>query len=279
MNDIIEKHNNTVLQHGKENNRVYLMSLDSGDYNKIVPAITKLTNKHQYTKVFAKVPEEVKDIFIDDDYIIEAILPFYYNGKGQCLFMSKFLSEKRKTPDDKKELERVINIAKSKSNSARLPSLANNMTLKRLNEDDVKQMIEVYKAVFETYPFPIHDEGYLKKTMKENVLYYGIYEEDKLFAISSSELNIKYKNAEMTDFAILPQYRGQNYSLLLLDEMEKIMQQSGFKLLYTIARAVSYGMNSTFAKLGYTFSGTLINNTNISGSIESMNVWYKKIID
>lgn len=32
----------------------------------------------------------------------------------------------------------------------------------------------------------------------------------------------------------------------------------------------------TFARNGYTFSGTLLNNTDISGSIESMNVWYKK---
>ncbi|MFW5780428.1 MAG: putative beta-lysine N-acetyltransferase, partial [Bacillota bacterium] len=99
--------------------------------------------------------------------------------------------------------------------------------------------------------------------------------EDTLFAIASSETNKKYLNAEMTDFAILPEYRGKNLSLLLLCEMEKNMKDMGYKLLYTIARAVSYGMNCTFSKLGYQFSGTLINNTNISGNIESMNLWYK----
>ena len=44
---------------------------------------------------------------------------------------------------------------------------------------------------------------------------------------------------------------------------------------YTIARAISFGMNITFAKNGYKYSGTLKNNTNISGKLESMNVWYK----
>jgi hypothetical protein len=34
-------------------------------------------------------------------------------------------------------------------------------------------------------------------------------------------------------------------------------------------------MNITFAKCGYIFGGTLINNTQISGSIESMNLWHK----
>jgi hypothetical protein len=36
-------------------------------------------------------------------------------------------------------------------------------------------------------------------------------------------------------------------------------------------------MNITFSKLGYKYGGLLKNNTNISGAIESMNVWYKEI--
>jgi hypothetical protein len=36
-------------------------------------------------------------------------------------------------------------------------------------------------------------------------------------------------------------------------------------------------MNITFAKNGYEYAGTLKNNTNISGNIESMNVWYKHL--
>ncbi|MDD2310679.1 MAG: hypothetical protein PHH91_13970, partial [Desulfuromonadaceae bacterium] len=41
--------------------------------------------------------------------------------------------------------------------------------------------------------------------------------------------------------------------------------------------AYSFGMNITFARDGYSFGGTLTNNTNISGSLESMNVWYKTL--
>ena len=36
-------------------------------------------------------------------------------------------------------------------------------------------------------------------------------------------------------------------------------------------------MNITFAKHGYSFAGTLTNNTQISGQLESMNVWYKAL--
>ena len=55
------------------------------------------------------------------------------------------------------------------------------------------------------------------------------------------------------------------------------MDERGMHVLYTIARAISTGMNVTFAKAGYEYTGTLINNTNISGQIENMNVWFKTL--
>lgn len=42
-----------------------------------------------------------------------------------------------------------------------------------------------------------------------------------------------------------------------------------------LTRLKSPGMNITFKKAGYQYTGTLINNSYICGSFESMNVWYK----
>jgi beta-lysine N6-acetyltransferase len=36
-------------------------------------------------------------------------------------------------------------------------------------------------------------------------------------------------------------------------------------------------MNKTFAALGYRYGGTLVNNTQICGDLESMNVWHKPL--
>ncbi|MNP81484.1 N-acetyltransferase YodP [compost metagenome] len=55
------------------------------------------------------------------------------------------------------------------------------------------------------------------------------------------------------------------------------MKKIGIKTLYSVVRAKSFDANILFSKIGFKFSGTLINNTNISGRIESMNVWYKEI--
>lgn len=54
-------------------------------------------------------------------------------------------------------------------------------------------------------------------------------------------------------------------------------KRRGLLTAYTIARALSVGMNKTFAKCRYAFSGTLVNNTHISGHIQSMNVWWKDL--
>ena len=55
------------------------------------------------------------------------------------------------------------------------------------------------------------------------------------------------------------------------------MIQQGLKTAYSIARSLSPAMNITFVKNGYKYGGTLGNNTNIAGRIESMNIWYKHL--
>ena len=63
----------------------------------------------------------------------------------------------------------------------------------------------------------------------------------------------------------------------LLAKMEKAIRRIGIKTAFTIARAYSFGMNITFAKHGYTYAGPLVNNTQISGDLQSMNVWHKRL--
>lgn len=137
-------------------------------------------------------------------------------------------------------------------------------------------MAELFKIVFESYPFPIHDPSYLCQTMDENIVYFGIWDGDKLIGVSSAETDPETRSVEMTDFAVNPEYRGKSLAIILLREMEKAMREEQFRSFYTIARLASGGMNMTFKTLGYKYSGTLINNTDICGQQESMNIWYKK---
>ncbi len=119
----------------------------------------------------------------------------------------------------------------------------------------------------------------LFETMRSHVCYFVAEKDGKIAAASSGEMDTENRNAEMTDFATRPEHRGTGLGSYLLERMEVEMDAIGMPTLYTIARSLSPGMNIVFSKMGYQYAGTLVNNTNISGQIENMNVWYKQRAD
>ncbi|APH39164.1 putative beta-lysine N-acetyltransferase [Methanohalophilus halophilus] len=276
MSDIIEKIGNSLIQHGTYNNRIYLMKLDTGDLPDIIPEMDQLAEKHGYSKIFAKVPADSRAAFDAKGYVKEAGVPGYYSGKKDALFMCKYFSEHRQE-DTQAEDDRIISTARGKAGDIMKPELPESFLIRICTEADVPAMAEIYAKVFPTYPFPIQDPAYLKETMEDNVVYFAVENEGDIVALSSSEIDFENWNAEMTDFATLPQFRGMGLSTYLLSKMETEMNKKGILTLYTIARAASYGMNTVFARLGYEFTGKLVQNTNISGNLENMNVWYKRL--
>jgi putative beta-lysine N-acetyltransferase len=277
MNDRIETLGRSRIQHGKYNNRIYLMKLSRSDLPEILPQLDRLARNRSYSKVFAKVPESATPPFCRQGYRVEAIIPNFFQGAEDVIFFGRYLERERQQEKKPELVKKVLAAAKARASSDMTPHLPETFRMKRALPEDASAMAEVYRQVFATYPFPIHNPDYLVRTMKENVAYFGLWHGERLVALSSAEMDLAGQNAEMTDFATLPDYRGQGLATFLLAEMEADMNTRGIRTAYTIARAYSYGMNITFARNGYTFSGTLTNNTNIFGGLESMNVWYKPL--
>jgi len=278
MSDIITKIGNSEIQHGIMNNRIYLMNLDADDLPGILTELDRLAFNKKYTKIFAKIPESSKCYFLDQGYQQEAIIPGFFNGKETGLFMCKFFSLDRRQTRNMEKIDESLLLVKNIKTSNDAFKIGDEYTIEKCLVSDIPYMCVVFNKLFSTYPFPIHDPLYLKKTMNENVSYFCVKNKDgEIVALSSSEIDYENKNVEMTDFATLRVYRGHSFAAKLLYSMEKEIEKSGIITSYTIARAVLPAMNITFAKLGYSYGGLLINNTNISGQIESMNVWYKTL--
>lgn len=277
MHDTIVKIGNSIIQHGKENNRIYLMNYDTADSSTILEKLNNLAKEQRYTKIFAKVPLMQAMAFIEDGYIIEAEIPNFFNNNETCYFLGKYLSMSRKLDKNKAQDSSIQMIAIEKAKDFELNSLKSSISISMLEEKNAQDMANIYKIVFSSYPFPIQNADYIKSTMAKNIVYFGLFENSKLIALSSAELDLNAQNAEMTDFATLPEYKGFNYSIHLLSQMEEVLLHYGIKTVYTIARANSPSMNITFARSNYSFGGKLLNNTQIGGQIENMNVWYKSI--
>jgi putative beta-lysine N-acetyltransferase len=276
--DIIEYIGNSVIQHGKLNDRVYGMKLDKNKIDETVKFIEELSRKNDYSKIFLKVDNQSVQKLKNLGYVCEAEIPCYFKGESNCVLMGKFLKSERRIISEQDVLDNVLQLAESKTSVGELVK-GMDVEIAVLEPEHCVEMAEIYSKVFDSYPFPIFDSAYLEKTMKDNVLYAGVFFNNELVSVASAEMDLKNMNAEMTDFATLPEHRGNGFAVFLLQFLEKEMIRKNFHVLYTIARAISQGMNITFKKCGYSYSGTLINNTNIGGSIESMNIWYKKLLN
>jgi beta-lysine N6-acetyltransferase len=261
----------SLIQHGSFSDRVYLMKLDRSDYPDIVDKLDSLAHKNSYGKIFAKVPENCSGAFIDDGFEEEARIPSFYPNEEDVVFLSKFFEPERRV-DDEAELAEVLKSCKNPSEEKNLPK---GFTIRILSEKDAEDLAVLYLKVFKTYPFPIENPAYLRKNMG-STKYFGVFYMGILVSAASLDMNKEEKSAEMTDFATLKDYTSRGLASNLLEFMETFAEKIGLRTLYTIARSRSFGMNKVFAKRGYEFAGTLINNTQIAGDIESMNVWYKR---
>ncbi|GAB1401474.1 putative beta-lysine N-acetyltransferase [Elusimicrobiota bacterium] len=274
--DIVETICNSIVQHGKNSDRVYIMKIGTKNTAGLIKTVNELAEKNNYSKIFAKIPSAMLAEFLKDGYVREAFIKGYYNGKEDAFLLGKYLRKERSVLNNKFEIETIISTANSKKNT--LPSQINKQyKIIICSKKHSREMADIYKLVFKSYPFPIHEPKYIEQTMDDNVIYFGAVYNEKIIALSSSEVDKQAQSVEMTDFATVPEYLGKATALYLLKEMEKHMIDNDIITSYTIARSESAGMNITFARNGYEFSGTLVNNTNIAGKIESMNVWYKTL--
>lgn len=277
MSDVIEPMGSSIIQHGPDNDRVYLMKLHRDDAAEITAELDRLATSRGYSKIFAKVPRWSLDRFVAAGYELEASIPDFFPGGEAACFLGKYFTADRNVESQLQLVKEVLEVASAQEPMLLPAPLPKGFTMRVAREEDAVEMAAVYREVFATYPFPIHDAGFLRKAMMGSTVFFGVWKEDKIIALSSAEMDPASCSVEMTDFATLPECRGHGIALNLLQQMEEDVHSRGIKSLFTIARAYSHGMNITFARDGYRYGGTLTNNTNISGSLESMNVWYKAL--
>lgn len=279
MYDTVQTLGATRIQHGEFNDRIYVMRLDPADVPAVIPRLEDLAARQGYGKVIVKAPASCVQAFADNGYTEEARIPGFFDGREGVHFMVRYHDRKRQVERKPRTVEKNLALALAKQAAGERPRRPQwgNAVVSRAAEADVAAMAEVYRLVFPSYPFPIHDPAYLRKCMRADVDFFKVERGGRIVALSSAEMAPADGNAEMTDFATLPELRGQGAAQGLLSAMETAMAERKMPTVFTIARAYSTGMNVTFAKSGYAFGGTLTGNTNIGGAIESMNVWYKHL--
>ncbi|UUX91156.1 putative beta-lysine N-acetyltransferase [Methanoplanus endosymbiosus] len=274
--DDLKKIGNSLIQHGKLNSRVYIMKMGEDDPSALISKVEVLARKNGYGKIFGKIPEEKAGYFRDAGYIKEAFVPEFFSGRENAVFLSRYLTDERKISKTCVTEDEILRECLEKNGKKREnKSLPEGLAVNIAGEEEILPLCRHFAGVFETYPFPVDDPDFIRKSIDEGTVYLTVKRGEEIIAAASAETDYDNKNAEMTDFAVSPSARGMGIAGYLLQKMEEIMKERGIRHYYTIARALEAPMNYTFAGAGYSYAGRLLNNTNICGSFESMNVWYK----
>jgi putative beta-lysine N-acetyltransferase len=276
--DQVLRQGNAIIQHGPHNNRVYVMKVDPADPGFAIRFADELCEREGYSKVFAKVPASCAGLFREHGYVTEATVPFFFRGTGTAEFMAKYRDPGRREVPQLSTIRNIIAEAKASApDHLRQPVVPEGFVLSCASPEDAEDIADLYRLVFETYPFPITDPAYIRETMESHIRYFVIKKAHTIAAVASCEIDSGNLNVEVTDFATNPLFRGRGFAGILLREMEQEMKKEGIILSYTIARALFRPINTVFGGAGYEYAGLLPNNTNICGSFESMNVWYRKL--
>ncbi len=277
--DMVLHRGNSYVQHGHSNNRVYVMKLSLPDTHDIIRYADELVHKEGYTKIFVKVPESTAETFEKAGYIPEATVPYFFHGKESAIFMAKYSDPGRKEVKESLKIADALSEAFEHAGEKTSYTLPDGFSLMHAHAGNAEEIAALYRSVFKTYPFPITDPDYIRKSMQGNVRYFIIKKFHLVAAVASCEIDAENRNAEVTDFATGLLFHGRGFASMLLHAMETELKKEGILLAYTISRASFGPINAIFAGAGYQYGGLLPNNTHICGSIESMNVWYKKLGD
>lgn len=281
MFDTIERIEGGLVHHGNSNKRVYLLEADHGNWNVLIDGMKNLARKRKYDKIVSRVPEAGIASFQSEGYQVEAKIPGLYNGVTTGYFVADFLNKERSNCAEQKlkMIQSVKKIALAAANTSHnsfmaLPDALEIHQLRSEELNELSALARLNERAFRSYPFPIHDKSVLIELLEQGYEFYGLFEEGQLIVASILRPNEAESNMEIVDFVTNSNYRGQNLSYYLVQEIKKKSAERGLKTIYTSVRATSYGLNITFSKHGFSYGGTLLNNTLIGDTMESMNVWY-----
>lgn len=259
------------------NRRLKVLDFDAGDVQPMLDRLRWLAEQNDFDKIFLKATQRDWQSFLPHGYLLEGILRYYFRGEDAYV-LSKFRSVDRVTSAHLIEESDLIEKLMREAPPGPAAPLEKGYQLVRATPAHIPALVELYRDVFKTYPSPLTHPDYILATMERNVLYRAVVDEDgHLVSAASAEIDEKHSNAELTDCATSPRARGKGLMFHIVHALEHDLRAHGIMTAYSLARARSVGMNRVFYRLGHEFSGRLVNNCDIYGQFEDMNIWVKRL--
>lgn len=247
-----------------------------GNINHVIYIFEKIAHEEQVQKLIIKGRRKDYHALLENGYQCEGVIDHYFLGSDAYLFC-KYLTKERKTNIYWIEEDKILKNVQKLDKSNEHQPVPKDYQLIKISKQDAIPLATLYQKVFEIYPTPLHDPKYIEKTIDNGTIYFAFKNGEKIVCSASAERNVFYKNAELTDCATLPEHRKHGLLKILLLKLEEELVHEGIYYAYSLARALSFGMNAALHQLGYSYRGRLMNNCYIFDKLENMNVWVKDL--
>lgn len=248
----------------------------TGAAGALVDELLDLAKKTASGKVIFFVSENEKSSLEIKGFQMEGEIAGFFKGKtayGYSFFIEPQRSQSRYVGMENEILHKIMQ--KKKAFNKQIVTMEDHLEVRLVTQRDIPGLIEMYRDIFASYPSPLMQEDYMRQSMNNNVLFVGAFDGNKPVSAASLEIDRSNGNAELTDCATVKSYQGKGILQILMDRLEVQGNSMGLGVLYSLARAGSFGMNASLYKLGYAYKGRFINNCHIGGRFEDMNLWVK----
>jgi beta-lysine N6-acetyltransferase len=272
--DSLVQFGKSCIQHGMENDRVYLVQCDPLDYPGIIGEIENLAGQYQYGKILAKVPSTLAPGFIASGFVIEAAIPSFFDTGADAYFMSKFLKLDRINFEAQEfwDFQKVLDEPPVNT----LAALPVDYRIEKMEVDQPIELSLIPGIDSLATSLPGFDTSCLPVIGDSRMLYYGAWQLDQLVGLISASFDEASGVAEIHHLVTGESgVDSQDVAPHLLHAIESRLTGTGCRMLFSICPVKSTSTNRAFIDQGYHYAGSLVNNSIIAGQIESMNVFYK----
>ncbi|OVE68822.1 putative beta-lysine N-acetyltransferase [Clostridium diolis] len=274
-NDYYTKIDRTKAFVDLTNKRLKILDLNAISLQSL-KRIIHFASKLHLGKIICNSNKESLEAFVSAGFAIEGRINGYFKGED-AFCMSYYINSDRNICSNFTQKDLLVKQCLSLQNSYVYNKNNQVYQIRTATENDISEIIKLFSAVFLTYPTPIYNQEYLKETMNNKILYKVAVYDEKIVSIASADMDMKNLNAEITDCATSPAYRGKGILANVIYSLECDLKAKGFLTLYSLCRAINPSINFVLSKHNYKFTGRMVNNCNICGTFEDMNIWVKNI--
>ncbi len=277
MKKIIENDNDgnyieIIIDHTNE--RLKVLDYTVQNWNKVLSYLDEAAAINRSGKIIFFIRRPADFALSNFGYVQEGVIPAFFRGED-ALCYSRFIKPERSCSLNYEQEEELLKKIQEEIYTDSVKKFLNRYTACKIRNEHIDDLVELYRNTFSSYPSPLFDTEYVHDVIQTHVTFYGVFDGEILVSAASVEVDQLNRNAEITDCATLPEYRGKGLLSNLIKLLEKEMRDQKIGVLYSLARAGSYGMNAALYRLGYEYKGRFINNCHICGSYEDMNLWAK----